>query len=979
MLVSSFVPLLYSISVSLDAHMILVITEEENVSDIPHRGRLLELPGEVMPGAWKAQVLQEGSYDCSYKRISLRHHNAMDSPLEYRLHEDDDVPVVIVNPLKYRVESFIDQGVFNDEEIENEEKIVGNAFLGCISLIWFDGFTSASDAVNLANDAAEGLLKLCESPTKMCGANDLCKLVRKGVSNDADKCVQGVLYRCRLEFDADYSILVSYNGFEIDAVDGMLSFVFCASILCLSLITISFINITVVFKHICAQTGITGDALNDLSRRGLTPSLISHHLDCVGSSVSDVMHRFKYGDENEAYGYMPPNQEKLRAEERDETMPEEPDSSEVSLEDFGCGALDLFENGDKDINASDLFVADKAKLLKENDTSPESPSAGREHMQVINTSATLEETEGEYKQKSEYQNLVSSLENESVKNPCSSPDPSFSHASETMKNRSNTAIQSREDVESDDEEKGNIEHTPKTVPDMPVIQKLPSCIAEITKRIDSQNDDKAKALENAKSSATGQLSVEAYKTNDILPEYETHTSDGVVADKTTEKNIDFALNKKEVNSSTVQAFKALTGSKKTGSLAKVAKHSSKMMAFKGKKTSRKISNTIEAKSISRRSSGPSHDKSLRAPATKRTAPQTSDGGINCQLFQSNCNSAPAKKKEYISDLFGENESMFGIPTIKTPATRKKTARPSFLAIESVLGEKVLQQPFFHINDKRLPSDENSPVVTPSRKAADSTESHDVFYSPITSSSLHEASSFTNDSFHDVPTDLLEEKTDESPVTPKIGLAESPQANLSHLCFHDVYYGQGFQSPNATVASPSNIAALMESPDRLRAFHDYYYGRGPYKSSDEESILQSNQPLHDVYFGQYMDDEQLYLNELTESLDNVQASYDAYFGQQDIEPSRFSDAKTAKTIRIVKMNQHHKKPNKLCFVLLMISSMFQSVAQPKNTRYHETVIRIKDVTVFTKASHSSYTHAKHEIGEQSDKVRSGWISSWYQGY
>lgn len=203
-----------------------LITIEEDIegTDIPHRGRLLELPGELMPGAWKAQVLDEDSNGCSHKRISLRHHGAMYSSLEDHLYKEDEVPVVVINPLKYRVKSFIDQGVLLDEEfcneVEDEEKVVGTAFLGCISLVWFDGFTSASDAVNLANETTEGLLKLCEPPNGKTGTNDLCSLVQKGTNVDADESVGGILYRCRLEFDDAYSVLVSYNGFEIDAVDG---------------------------------------------------------------------------------------------------------------------------------------------------------------------------------------------------------------------------------------------------------------------------------------------------------------------------------------------------------------------------------------------------------------------------------------------------------------------------------------------------------------------------------------------------------------------------------------------------------------------------------------------------------------------------------------------------------------------------------------------------------------------------------------
>jgi hypothetical protein len=198
--------------------------EEDNKDGLPHRGRLMELPGEIMPGAWKAQVVHDTTNDTPYQRISLRHHSAMDSSLETHLHNEDQVSVSVINPTKNRLKSFIDQGIFADDEIyddeDGEEKILNSAYIGCISLVWFDGFTSASDAVNMANEVSEGLLKLSVPPSEDGGADELVKLVRKDRSNDADGCVGGVLFRTKLAFENEYSVLISYNGFEIDAVDG---------------------------------------------------------------------------------------------------------------------------------------------------------------------------------------------------------------------------------------------------------------------------------------------------------------------------------------------------------------------------------------------------------------------------------------------------------------------------------------------------------------------------------------------------------------------------------------------------------------------------------------------------------------------------------------------------------------------------------------------------------------------------------------
>ena len=182
----------------------------------------MELPGELMSGAWKAQVFNDDLGDtASCKRISLRHSSAKYSSLEAHLNKKDDVSISVVKPLKNRVRSFIDQGILDDDEIgEDEEKVLGGAFIGCVSLIWFDGFTSASEAVNNANDESEKLLKQCMPPAKDGCVDDLCKIVRNDSANHPEKLVQGVLFQSKLSFDDSYSVLISHSGFEIDAVDG---------------------------------------------------------------------------------------------------------------------------------------------------------------------------------------------------------------------------------------------------------------------------------------------------------------------------------------------------------------------------------------------------------------------------------------------------------------------------------------------------------------------------------------------------------------------------------------------------------------------------------------------------------------------------------------------------------------------------------------------------------------------------------------
>lgn len=204
---------------------LFLLSEEKGKKDeIPHRGRLIELPGELMPGDWKAQVLFDGSDDSMNQRISLRHEGANNSSLEAYLRQIDSAPLSVINPIKNRVRCFIDQGILDDDEIYDEkageEKVLGSAFIGCISLVWFDGFTSASEAVHSANDVSEELLKSCVPSIRGASEKGLYKIIREQVGKDKEESLRGILFKTKLDFDDEYTILVSHNGFEIDAVDG---------------------------------------------------------------------------------------------------------------------------------------------------------------------------------------------------------------------------------------------------------------------------------------------------------------------------------------------------------------------------------------------------------------------------------------------------------------------------------------------------------------------------------------------------------------------------------------------------------------------------------------------------------------------------------------------------------------------------------------------------------------------------------------
>jgi hypothetical protein len=143
-------------------------------------------------------------------------------------------------------------------------------------------------------------------------------------------------------------------------------------------------------------------------------------------------------------------------------------------------------------------------------------------------------------------------------------------------------------------------------------------------------------------------------------------------------------------------------------------------------------------------------------------------------------------------------------------------------------------------------------------------------------------------------------------------------------------------------------------------------------SEDDVITPSDQPLHDVYFGQYMRMEQLFLEEFSISPDSSQAVYDIYFGQQEIQRCINGPKRSHNLCSI--QRPRRKYQNKFCFVLLAISSMFKYVTQPVNTRYQKSH---SSVSVFAR-THFNHTHVENEIISQ-EKQTQGWFSAWYQGY
>ena len=91
--------------------------EKERRSSLPHRGRLLELPGAIMPGKWEALVLNDGNgeeEELHSLRLSLRHSSVSASSLETYYTGEQSTPeglaISLINPSINRIDGFIKQG-----------------------------------------------------------------------------------------------------------------------------------------------------------------------------------------------------------------------------------------------------------------------------------------------------------------------------------------------------------------------------------------------------------------------------------------------------------------------------------------------------------------------------------------------------------------------------------------------------------------------------------------------------------------------------------------------------------------------------------------------------------------------------------------------------------------------------------------------------------------------------------------------------
>ena len=385
-----------------------------------------------------------------------------------------------------------------------------------------------------------------------------------------------------------------------------------------------------------------------------------------------------------------------------------------------------------------------------------------------------------------------------------------------------------------------------------------------------------------------------------------------------------------------------------------------------------------------------------APHIKRRsigAPATTHKSITRKLFCSNSNGlakkkleysrqvkSSSKKKEFIGDLFGDNESMFGIPTIKTPTSRRRSSCSSTRASFDKSKTKVDSAPSTLKNTapSQLGSMTNaklgkikSKIVTPSGSRVASIGGTAVFYD-AESVMLEDfqtdiqASPKGSDIFHDASSISFEDQENESAVVLPTKLCDGEVYSTPQRA-HDVYYGQGAISPLNSRMSPFSAALILHSPE-CGAFHDYYFGQGHYIETDNDDISLNDQPIHDVSFGQHMAAEQLLFTDLYASPEKCLTLYDSYFGQEDIAPNDFSRVDPGQAGATLQGPRCIKRGNS-CFILFMILNMFHATMQPANTRYQRHPISTNDI--FTQVSSNNSTAFNENI--EHEHTAEGWFT------
>jgi hypothetical protein len=196
---------------------------------LPHRGRLLELPGEIVPGNWIGHVVggpvsglrRESMRNLTELLICFRHERAEClGPLTRRAQSsmippqwnDVELSVSAFCPTPNRKSSMVSQGALVDDDPHEE-----TALIGSISLAAFEGFSSSSDAIGGACGITEALLKRCQLAADSGSLQYLLPI--PGTDGDNDHI--GGSFLCQIRFGEEYHLLIARDGQgRIVGIDG---------------------------------------------------------------------------------------------------------------------------------------------------------------------------------------------------------------------------------------------------------------------------------------------------------------------------------------------------------------------------------------------------------------------------------------------------------------------------------------------------------------------------------------------------------------------------------------------------------------------------------------------------------------------------------------------------------------------------------------------------------------------------------------
>jgi len=326
----------------IDTIAITTTTEEEGLSNvIPHRGRLLELPGAVLGGQWETRLVKDkavGDGNEQSVRISLRHESSSLRSLENLLTGKDDYPddghfVSIIKPAIARTHSLIHHGVVQEEEIEldydGRDQISSNAFIGCVSLVFFEGFLSSSETIGESSHVASRFLRNCVPSNELQRGRELYGIVGNEHNSHDDENITGMLYPCNVSVDSDHVVLLLQN--EECQVSG----------------------IDVIFRP---------SKKNWSRQHPLTETLLDNHMNHIGSNDIDGEIMKRYIEKNIPSPMRP---KPASVESNDNPVQSEEEIEERSLDHKHSDIESLgFERNDQpdfDVNNDELSLAKDSK------------------------------------------------------------------------------------------------------------------------------------------------------------------------------------------------------------------------------------------------------------------------------------------------------------------------------------------------------------------------------------------------------------------------------------------------------------------------------------------------------------------------------------------------------------------------------------------------------------------------------------------